>query len=82
MLLLPPQGYLEMLHANHEDWLSTGTSLAELRQRIEPLMSGARRERRRGGGRGGRPARAGEGAFARGRSWVLPTQSRLLEIST
>ncbi|KAL4439473.1 hypothetical protein ABPG77_008802 [Micractinium sp. CCAP 211/92] len=33
------QGYLEMLHANHEDWLSTGTSLRELRQRIEPLMS-------------------------------------------
>ncbi len=30
-----------MLHANHEDWLSTGTSLRELRQRIEPLMSGA-----------------------------------------
>lgn len=34
------QGYLEMLHANHEDWLSSGTSLRELRQRIEPLMSG------------------------------------------
>ncbi|KAL4437299.1 hypothetical protein ABPG75_004438 [Micractinium tetrahymenae] len=33
------QGYLEMLHANHEDWLSTGTSLRELRRQIEPLMS-------------------------------------------